>query len=692
MLRKSFRTGLLILFWLLPRTLGAETAEEAARRAELIRVLNEEGIPLEIRPLYGGYGGFGSSVHVTIPPDSPAGGPDGPSAAGTLVLGVPLSPRGAAGGGLPYNVKAAVHYLKKIRAGGTEVRVLAAFLGDEFSRLPRDEQRDIHLGFKDLLTQVENPENSRLLYLDLAGSPGGLRIHHGGAGFIMPLNTLRPFTEACALGEVPYAFQVRFNELYKLRLEDGPAVLDAARNEELPGLYLEGFSGGGPPVSPESLGDLLAAYGSSADFQDTDWDTHYTIVPYGGKTVFIDELTLVVTLLVFSALFLFLLLIYSIIFRRILIIQWKLFIRRSWVLLLLFALLFAAFQVSRLFLSFALRQFAAESSRMGYGGVGIQFGITALLFLLASRLCDPIPIPRRANFYGNAAIMTLVPGIVISAALDITFVPLLIWTFIWAFAASAVRIPPLVWLCALLMPAQNLAAVRNSVETGNAGFTSLILSRNIPVSLYITVIILPVFLILKRGMALIRRGRARHLAPYGIYLILLAAAIPGSLVYGRHLAKTGPPPPVRRTLAGKTPETEIAELVLLERRILTVTVKAPGTPVRIDMYADAGRAMPAIYDAPMPFEYTREGNSVRFILGEGPPNPLTAELVFPLDFSGSLRVEAVYAAWDGGIDPLPPPGTEDYVLRLVTTIPLGALPARPQDPVFSVPGATSGAP
>jgi hypothetical protein len=85
----------------------------------------------------------------------------------------------------------------------------------------------------------------------------------------------------------------------------------------------------------------------------------------------------------------------------------------------------------------------------------------------------------------------------------------------------------------------------------------------------------------------------------------------------------------------------VRDHILLERRTLGITLETRGTPLRFNLYLDAGDEVPLIYAAPMPFRYL--GNTVEFILGEGPPNPFTTEIVLPNDFTGILRAEALYS-------------------------------------------------
>ena len=119
--------------------------------------------------------------------------------------------------------------------------------------------------------------------------------------------------------------------------------------------------------------------------------------------------------------------------------------------------------------------------------------------------------------------------------------------------------------------------------------------------------------------------------------------------------------PVRKPLLRTIEDTgtllmEVDDRILLERRILNITLEAPVPPLRFNLYLDApeppekssqGAEIPVIYAAVMPFRYIDDPsspnrNSIEFILGEEPPNPFTTEIVLPVDFRGVLRAEALY--------------------------------------------------
>ncbi|MDR2069038.1 MAG: hypothetical protein LBP71_04130, partial [Spirochaetaceae bacterium] len=84
---------------------------EISRRLELSRRLTAEGIPFEVRPLFSGYGGFGSSVLVYLPRKTKTE-PDG----GLFILAIPLCSGDDPGEGFPYGLEAGLAFIKKARA------------------------------------------------------------------------------------------------------------------------------------------------------------------------------------------------------------------------------------------------------------------------------------------------------------------------------------------------------------------------------------------------------------------------------------------------------------------------------------------------------------------------------------------------------------------------------------------------
>ncbi|MDR1374062.1 MAG: hypothetical protein LBJ24_03725 [Treponema sp.] len=673
---------LLLALLFVPLGVCAEPAEESARRGELIRILNEEHIPFEIHPLLADYGEFGPSVQVSL---DPAPGTASPPAAypGVLILALPLSPRDPPSGpALPFAAEAGLAFIRKLRSGAPcPAAVRVVFLGGENRKLPGPAGWD-HPGLRDAVSRLDNPENAVLLYLDAGEAPAAIRIHHGSGGAIAPLHLVRPLLNL----DIPLSFAIRNNEIYRLLLVRGPPALEIGRAEGLSGLYFEGLAAsaaprpfmrppGGtaaPPITAETMGEQLVTYAAAVDFSGIRADTHYSFVNLPDRMLLISEFTAVALLFSTAALALLMLLIYSALARPVLVLQWRFFLRRSWLILLIFVLIFGVFYGTALIFSRILRGLAVPPSRVHYGGAVLQYGTVLLCLLLISRFCNYISIPRKAKFYGNAAVALVIPGICAAAVLDITFIPVFLWAFLLAVLASLFKKPVLVFLCALALPVQAAGTIKNIVDTGSREMIDLMLGRNIPFILNMTLIAVPIFMICKRGGALIR-GKApplrffkpplkkRHFVYGAVCGLLLVLSLLSQAVYGVRLAHNPPAKPPQRTLENR-PTMTMDERTLLERRILNIRIEVSGGPDRIDLYLDAETAMPVIYGAPVPYVYEAEGRTVRFILGEKPPVPLDMEIVVPLGFSGFFRAEALYVFSESG--------TGDYTLKTASTLPL----------------------
>jgi hypothetical protein len=657
---------------------------EASRREELLRILRERSFPFEERSLYAEYGGFGSSIHLSFP-SADLAAPGGTQ----FVLAVPLSAAGKENGeGLPFRFEAALAFIEKIRSGDTGTDIRVAFLGDEVQRLPEEFQKRPHIGLEDLYNTLNNPEDTVLWYLDADAAPREITIHHGTADTIAPLSILRSLPELCEKYHLPYRFAVRSNELYKLRLIDGPSVLRFAQSREINALYISGeeipFSGassGGAPgetLQAENFAAMLVSYTASLRVSAENLDYHFTIIRLLGKIVFISEPLTMIFLLTLAALFFFALLMYSVLYRHILLIRWQIFLRRSWVILVFLAFLVITLQGGGVLLSLLSKRLRILQPAGAYGEGALKLIFAMVLFSFLYPIPELFRIPRKEDFYGSTAVLLVTLGVLIAAFLDITLVPMFLWAFLFIFLGACIKKPFLVRLFALVTPMQATTALLTILRFGNGKLAEILRSDNPFINFYFAVILLPFILIFKRGDALSRKRKSSpplkvRLIPR---LVLLAVSIGAGSGYIAYMAKQPAQEPVRRTIVETSGERGILnartrEIDFLERRITEVYLEARGNPVRFDMYLSSDKGvLPVVYSAPVPFEFSAEGDSLEFILGEGPPNPFSTEIVIPLDFTGFLRVEALYTLWDGTLDAQPPPEKDDYVLRVVRTIPI----------------------
>jgi hypothetical protein len=478
-------------------------ALERERREALIKTLNERGVPFEERSLFSA-GGFGSSVYVKFHP------PEASDA--WLVLAIPFAGSGAESGGLPFNVETGLAFIEAVRddSGGINNNILVAFLGNETAKLPV-EQRRPHLGLEDLYTTLDSPETTALLYLDMETAPEQLLIHHGAAYTITARNVLEGLNTLCK-DRLPYTLAVRFNELYKLGLVDGPDVITSAAEQGINALYLE--AGQAPQVTgvdidAVSLANVLAAYTSSLRLMTENLDRHFLIFDFFGNIVIVSEAMAVAFFILIMGLFLFILLVYTIVYHKRFLLQCAIFIRRIWVPPLFASIMILCLEVAGSFITLASNFFAIDPRVVDYGRAGFKVLIALLLFSLFLPLQQALKIPRKAAFYGNTAILLVTLGVFIAAFLDITFIPLFLSVFLLTVLGGCISIPFLTYLCGFSLPLVCLRLFENMLARNGTELACFILSEDILPTLYLVIVILPFMFILERASTLVeyRRGQ-----------------------------------------------------------------------------------------------------------------------------------------------------------------------------------------
>jgi len=113
-------------------------------------------------------------------------------------------------------------------------------------------------------------------------------------------------------------------------------------------------------------------------------------------------------------------------------------------------------------------------------------------------------------------------------------------------------------------------------------------------------------------------------------------------------------------------DMNLDDLLFQDTRILTLSLRARGNPVRFDVLFKSldGESLLPIYSAQVPFNRENEGEIIMFSLGEYPPNPMSLEIVVPKNFEALLTLAAIYDTWDSAVDPMEKPKSEDYVLKI----------------------------
>jgi hypothetical protein len=356
------------------------------------------------------------------------------------------------------------------------------------------------------------------------------------------------------------------------------------------------------------------------------------------------------------------------------------FLKRSWIIVLHFFILLGSLFLSSLIYFFIRKIIHIPDLHADYFSVLIEVFIALCFYNLFVPLFYHLWIPRKDRFYGNAAVSLVVLGTIIALFMDITFVPIFLWSFIFTLLGTVITNPWIVLLCSLAIPLQISGAFINIISSGSPSLAILITSNNIFTMLFITCIALPEILMANRIILLFRHGRSdrnvkvrtiRQLSIIGVTIILLAGL---GIITTRNI----PSSPFRKTIV-EVPESsnnvlnaDIKSTEYLDRRVLSLSLYALGNPAKFNIMINReNQNTPlVVYNAPIPFDRINEDNTLAFRLGENPDNPFVMEVVLPAELQYSILVEAVYTEWNSAIDPEKALNTEDYTATYRLSLPL----------------------
>jgi hypothetical protein len=550
------------------------------------------------------------------------------------------------------------------------INIFVAFLGGERIRFPDDlfvssdtNIRAIsHSGLRDLLTLTDLPENWVLCYFDTDEAPESLVLSHGGRGYLAPIGIIKPLPALFRSFNIHWSFTIRFNSLYKLGLVEGPEALAFAWEEEVNGFALSsGKTGYGETLTPEVLTELMLNYAASLNFPISP-DRHYSLIPLpnGGFFFAAEGLTAAILLLI-VAIFLFLYLLYSTRNNVILVYHFRLFIKNFWFFLIPLPLLVICVKASALLFSLFIKIFNTPFAAANYAGFGFSLLLATLIFFLSLMALNRLHFSQRARFYGFAAVIFCVLGILSAALLDFAYLPFFIWSFVFVSIGVIVSNPILIFISALSAPILSVFALFNIFETGSTRLVELFIfspwqaKEGWAVTIQVSLLILPVLLLLVRGIILFQKSFAiekiLNQKTRLIVLSVLASVLVLAMVIQISVFKHNNP--IEKKFITEIFETEenggmltflINDVVFQNSRILTMNLEARDNPVRFDVSLEsmADRTLLPVYSAPVPFEKTDYGKKIIFTLGEEPANPFTMEIVLPLNFEGLLKATAIY--------------------------------------------------
>jgi len=649
----------ILIFSQIPVVTYGETAEKRNYN-RVLEAFSANTVSFEERSLLADFGSFGSSL---LTRSRNAAGAD--RAQGTFVFAVPLDAE--------FAVDTALSMTTLLREVNSRVNILVAFLGGEKKTLPddlfsaSDTKTVSHSGLHDLLALTDLPENWVLCYFDADEAPRSLILRHGGRGYLAPLDIIKPLPALFKSFSIPWSFTIRFNSIYKLGLVEGPEALAVAWGEEVNSFVLSGGKNGNvETIKPETLAELMLDYAGSLSFPILSPDRHYSFLSLpNGKIIFATEGFTAVMLLVIIAIILFLYLLYSARNNAILVYHFRLFLKYFWFFLIPLPLLIICMKTSSFIYNMLFNAFSAPSGTANYAGLWLVLTLAIVVFFLPLPALNRILFPQRARFYGFAAVIFSVLGILSAAFLDFAYVPFFVWAFIFISIGAAVSNFIFIFISAFLVPVLSVFALFNILETGSAMLAELFIFSSWQaidgwiVTIQLALLILPVLLLFTRGVILLQKSLQKNSLKDSenkmsnrkirrIVLSVLAVILVLGMVTQIYAFKQKNSIEKRFISEGddSTLTVLIDDVVFQDSRILTVNLAASGDPVRFDISLESmdiyERTLLPVYSSPVPFERADDGKKINFVLGEGPPNPFAMEIVLPLDFESFLKATAIY--------------------------------------------------
>ena len=646
-----------LIFSLFPALIHGETTEKENYN-HVLEIFSGIPVSLEERSLLADFGNFNSSL---LARSREAAGANREQ--GTFVFAVPLDAE--------FAVDTAISLAKLLNEKSGAVNILVAFLGGEKVKLPDDLfassgisiRTTSHSGLRDLLTLTDLPENWVLCYFDADQAPEGLVLRHGGKGYLAPLSVIKPLPDLLKSFNIPWSFAIRFNSIYKLGLVEGPEALAIAWQEEVNCFILSGEkTGRGKTLTPDILSGFLFNYAGSLNFPILSPDRHYFFIPLpDGRFFFITEGITAAILLSIVAIFLFLYLLYSVRNNAILVYHFRLILKNFWLFLLPLPFLAICLKASALFYYQLLKFFNAPFTSANYTVLVLSLFLAIFVFFILMVALNRLRFPQRARFYGFAALIFCVLGILSAALLDFAYVPFFIWSFIFISAGAVVSNSILVFIFALSAPILAVLAFINIFEIGSTRLAELFIfspwqaKEGWAVTIHVALLILPVMFLIMRGIILLQKSFAINinlnkkirLIVFSVLAVILILAMAAQVLLFKQKN-----PEVNRFVT-EISEAEgnddmlalsIDDIVFQDSRILTMNLLAGNSPVRFDVSLESvdDKTLLPVYSAPVPFERTDDGKTIIFSLGEEPANPFTLEIVLPLDFEGFLKAAAIY--------------------------------------------------
>lgn len=376
-----------------------------------------------------------------------------------------------------------------------------------------------HEELRKVLARADLPENWVCCYLDAGEAPEDIVIRHGGWAYLAPLDLVKPLPSLFRSRQIPWSFKIRYNEIFKLGLAESPEPVSIARDQKINSIVLSGGkpASSGETVSPGNLAELLADYACSLSLPALNEDRHYSMFSLpGGYVFFLNEGNTAALLIISLAIFLFLFLIFSIRHYAIFIFHIRLFLKYSWIIIVLFFLLVFSIKSSFFLCSLLQPLLNTLAVSVSFNRTGFAYPLAAVVFLNLARILDLVIFPRKEQIFGFAALVLGLSGMIYAAFQDLSYVPFFLWTFLFIFMGASARQPKLVYICTFLVPLNAIGILCALLHQDSSCFAVQFFDPGLNtggngVLFYTAFFSLPLYLLAKRGTLLGKRRMRRNL-------------------------------------------------------------------------------------------------------------------------------------------------------------------------------------
>jgi len=639
-------------------TLGAEEASPKRLNNNIERIkalLTSQGIGFQERPLFSSQGGFGSSLHIDFPSME-----RGSASEKSVTLAIPYNDQ-LVTEQLSFSLQTALALASKVKNKPINVELRIALLADEKASLPEGLRGTQLRGSRDLSQRYEDPESVLVVYLDLEDSAQGLSLVHGAGGTVLPLEYLQNLLISFSQQGYSLNPALPYNELYRLDLISGPIELSFFNKLGFSSLLISETSTAKDAVAKETeltqdlssdeLADILYEFIAKVQTMNRTEDRHYTLFAIGKRTLPLSEVLSIGLFGLAAMLAMLYIFIFSLTHRHLLGARLKLFLRWFWVLpfflIVLFLCLRSAFFLFDLILSFA----KAQPKQDEYGALALILLLAISIYFLFSPLFSKKPFPRRAHYYGSAAVLILAIGALIAAPLDFTFVPIFLWAFSFSVVAAILPVAELASIFALLAPLQLIGSALACIGSGETNPARYALSGNLKFEFVLAFLILPFLFLFRRSLILFRMRSKKtpmrikfSLLHYLPRLLFFAGILFACFSYAYTNYPANKPPKENLMLEERNEPSLSLNLIsknFLDQKTVDIQIQGEQNPLRYDVSLVSPIPF-ALYDASAPYHQSSDGKVFSFNLGENPKNPLDISVTLPASFSGQIQIACIY--------------------------------------------------